>query len=115
PRSPAVLRVVRSMVEQGAALCLPGNHDVKLLRKLRGRDVRITHGLAETLEQLESESDEFKKRIAEFIDSLVSHYVLDDGRLVVAHAGLKADLQGRASARVREFAMYGETTGETDE
>ena len=115
PNSPAVLRLVMSMVEQGNALCLPGNHDVKLLRKLRGRDVRITHGLAETLEQLEVESEEFKQKIAAFIDSLVSHYVLDGGRLVVAHAGLKADLQGRASARVREFAMYGETTGETDE
>src|SRR5262245_51401662 len=115
PNSPAVLRLVMSMVGQGEALCVPGNHDVKLLRKLRGRDVRITHGLAETLEQLESESEEFKQRIAEFIDGLVSHYVLDEGRLVVAHAGLKADLQGRASARVREFAMYGETTGETDE
>jgi protein phosphatase len=115
PNSPSVLRLVMSMVDQGSAFCLPGNHDVKLMRKLHGRDVRITHGLAETLEQLESESDEFKQKTAEFIDSLVSHYVLDDGRLVVAHAGLKADLQGRASARVREFAMYGETTGETDE
>src|SRR5206468_5014360 len=101
--------------EHGTALCVPGNHDVKLLRKLRGRDVRITHGLAETLEQLEPESEEFKQKIAEFIDELVSHYVLDDGKLVVAHAGLKAALQGRASARVREFAMYGETTGETDD
>jgi polynucleotide kinase-phosphatase len=115
PNSPAVLRLVMSMVEHGTALCLPGNHDVKLLRKLRGRDVRITHGLAETLEQLEPESDEFKQKVAGFIDDLVSHYVLDGGRLVVAHAGLKADLQGRASARVREFAMYGETTGETDD
>src|SRR5690606_13783373 len=43
------------------------------------------------------------------------HYVLDDGRLVVAHAGLKASMQGRGSGAVREFALYGETTGETDE
>jgi protein phosphatase len=115
PNSPAVLRLVISMVEQRTALCLPGNHDVKLMRKLRGRDVRITHGLAETLTQMEPEAAEFKDKVAAFIDSLVSHYVLDGGKLVVAHAGLKAELQGRASARVREFAMYGETTGETDE
>src|SRR5438093_888116 len=63
--SPAVLRLVMSMVEQGNALCLPGNHDVKLLSKLRGRDVRITHGLAETLKQLESESEEFKQKIVD--------------------------------------------------
>jgi protein phosphatase len=115
PNSPGVLRLVMSMVEKGVALCVPGNHDAKLMRKLRGRDVRITHGLAETLTQLELEPEEFKQKIASFIDGLVSHYVLDGGKLVVAHAGLKAELQGRASARVREFAMYGETTGETDD
>jgi len=115
PNSPAVLRLVMSMVEGGAALCIPGNHDVKLLRKLRGRDVRVTHGLAETLAQLENEPAEFREEIAAFLDGLVSHYVLDAGNLVVAHAGLKEDLQGRASARVREFALFGETTGETDE
>jgi protein phosphatase len=45
----------------------------------------------------------------------VSHYVLDAGKLVVAHAGMKQELQGRASGGVCEFAFYGETTGETDE
>lgn len=115
PNSPGVLRLVMSMVKQGTALCVPGNHDVKLLRKLRGRDVRIAHGLAETLEQLAGESEEFSAGVAEFIDSLVGHYVLDDGRLVVAHAGLKAEFHGRSSPRVRDFALYGETTGETDE
>jgi protein phosphatase len=104
-----------TMVESGAALCVPGNHDTKLLRKLRGRDVQITHGLAESLEQLANETPEFRERAIAFIDALVSHYVLDDGRLVVAHAGMKAAFQGRSSARVRDFALYGETTGETDE
>ena len=45
----------------------------------------------------------------------MSHYVLDDGKLVVAHAGMKAEMQGRGSGKVRDFALYGETTGETDE
>src|SRR5262249_16486847 len=52
---------------------------------------------------------------ADRLDGLVSHYVLDDGKLVVAHAGMKAEMQGRGSGKVREFALYGETTGETDE
>jgi protein phosphatase len=115
PRIPEVLRLVMSMTVAGAALCVPGNHDIKLMRKLRGRDVRITHGLAESLEQLEREPEEFKEQVATFIDKLVSHYVLDDGRLVVAHAGLKEALQGRGSGAVRDFALFGETTGETDE
>lgn len=115
PDTPRVLRLVMSMVQGGTALCVPGNHDVKLMRKLQGRKVQITHGLAESLAQLEPEDDEFKKQVVSFIDSLVSHYVLDGGRLVVAHAGMKQAYQGRASGRVRDFALYGETTGETDE
>ena len=115
PRIPEVLRLVMRMVETGHALAVPGNHDVKLMRKLRGRDVRITHGLEDSLRQLESESPEFVRRVSDFIDDLVSHYVLDDGKLVVAHAGMKAEMQGRGSGQVRDFALYGETTGETDE
>jgi protein phosphatase len=115
PKVPDVLKLVMGMTASGAALAVPGNHDSKLMRKLRGRDVRITHGLAESLQQLEQESPEFREQVADFIDGLVSHYVLDDGRLVVAHAGLKEELQGRGSGKVRDFALYGETTGETDE
>ncbi len=115
PDAPGVLRLVMSMVESGVALCVPGNHDMKLLRKLRGKDVQVTHGLAESLMQLEKEPAAFTQRVIAFLDDLVSHYVLDDGRLVVAHAGLKEAMQGRGSARVRDFALYGETTGETDE
>jgi protein phosphatase len=77
--------------------------------------VQITHGLAETLAQLAAEPPEFLQRVEHFIDGLVGHYVLDHGRLVVAHAGMKQRYIGRASNRVREFALYGETTGETDE
>ena len=115
PATPEVLRLVMGMVEAGDALCVPGNHEAKLLRALRGRNVTTGHGLAETLRQLEKEPPEFTARVASFIDGLVSHLVLDDGRLVVAHAGLRADMQGRASAAVRSFALYGDTTGETDE
>src|SRR5207302_4905781 len=83
--------------------------------KLRGKDVQITHGLADSLEQLEGQPPEFKEQVVSFLDGLVSHYVLDDGKLVVAHAGMKEEMQGRGSGKVRDFAMYGETTGETDE
>ena len=115
PKVAEVLRLVMGMQKTGTAICVPGNHDVKLVRALRGKNVNPTHGLAESLSQLEKESTEFKKQIAEFLNDLVSHYVLDNGKLVVAHAGMRAELQGRASGRVREFALYGETTGETDD
>lgn len=115
PQSPDVLRLVMNMVAADQALCIPSNHDVKLLRKLRGKNVRIMHGLGETLAQLEAETPEFLSQVTTFLDSLISHYRLDDGKLIVAHAGMREDLAGRASGRVREFALYGETTGETDE
>jgi protein phosphatase len=115
PNTPDVLRLVMGMVEQGTALCVPGNHEAKLLRKLRGKDVQLTHGLAQTIEQLDRETPEFREAVAKFIDALISHFVLDEGKLVVAHGGMKAEYAGRASGRVREFALYGDTTGEIDE
>ncbi|MFF6783921.1 polynucleotide kinase-phosphatase [Streptomyces sp. NPDC012510] len=115
PDSPGVLRRVMSMVGSGNALCVPGNHENKYGRHLKGRNVQHTHGLAETIEQMEGESEEFKKQVREFIDGLVSHYVLDGGRLVVCHAGLPEKYHGRTSGRVRSHALYGDTTGETDE
>lgn len=115
PDSPGVLRRVMSMVGSGNALCVPGNHENKYGRHLKGRKVQHTHGLAETVEQMEGESEEFRTQVREFIDGLVSHYVLDGGRLVVCHAGLPEKYHGRTSGRVRSHALYGDTTGETDE
>ncbi|HTS11403.1 MAG TPA: polynucleotide kinase-phosphatase [Candidatus Limnocylindrales bacterium] len=115
PRIPDVLRLVMGMAQEGTALCVPGNHDIKLVRKLRGKDVQLTHGLADSVEQLDKESPEFRARVADFLNDLVSHYVLDDGKVVVAHAGMREEMQGRGSGKVRDFALFGETTGETDE
>ena len=115
PRIVDTLRTVMSMSAAGTALSVPGNHDMKLKRKLEGRDVTVSHGLDRTLTELEREPPEFRAEVQTFLDGLVSHYVFDDGRLVVAHAGMKAGMQGRGSAKVRDFALFGETTGETDE
>lgn len=115
PDSPGVLRLVMGMVASGNAFCVAGNHEAKLSNALSGRKVTISHGLETTLAQLESESDEFRAEVAPFLDGLIAHYVMDGGRLVVAHAGLKESYHGRASGRVRAFALYGDTSGETDE
>ncbi|MEH0157332.1 polynucleotide kinase-phosphatase [Limibacter armeniacum] len=115
PKSPEVLKLVISMVRSGAALCVPGNHDIKLMRKLKGNPVQVKHGLEKTMEQLEGASPEFLHDIRSFIDQLISHFVLDGGNLVVAHAGLKEEMQGKTSGAVRSFCLFGDTTGETDE
>jgi len=115
PDTPGVLRLVMGMVGAGDAWCVQGNHESKLARALRGRKVQVSHGLAESLAQLMAEPPEFRAAALTFMDGLISHYVLDGGRLVVAHAGLIERYQGRTSGRVREFCLYGQTTGETDE
>jgi polynucleotide kinase-phosphatase len=115
PDSPGVLRLVMGMVAGSNALCVSGNHEAKLVRALGRNDVKATHGLQETLDQLALEDKDFVIAAREFCDNLVAHYVLDDGRLVVAHAGLKEKYHGRASGRVRAFALYGDTSGETDD
>ncbi|GAB2678784.1 polynucleotide kinase-phosphatase [Thalassiella azotivora] len=115
PDSPGVLRLVMGMTAGGHALCVPGNHEHKLVRALQRRNVKVSHGLEQTLAQLAAEPQEFRDTVRQWCYDLVSHLVLDDGRLVVAHAGLKEDYHGRASGRVRSFALYGDTTGETDE
>ncbi|MGC0363951.1 protein phosphatase [Rhodococcus sp. 27YEA15] len=115
PDSVGVLRLVMAMTAAGHAIAVPGNHENKLVKALRGKKVTLSHGLAETLDQLAGESDEFRREVAQFCDGLVAHLVVDDGHLVLAHAGLKEAYHNRASGRVRSFALYGDTTGETDE
>jgi protein phosphatase len=77
--------------------------------------VKLTYGLEQSVAQLATETQEFRDQLLEFIPELPSHLVLDGGRLVVAHAGLTADMHGRISGKVRSFALYGDTTGESDE
>jgi polynucleotide kinase-phosphatase len=115
PKSPLVLRLVMDMVKSGKALCIMGNHDDKLNKYLSGKNVPLTHGLDRTVAQFDSTTKEFQKEVKEFLYGLIAHYVLDNGNLVVAHAGLPEEMHGRAAAGVRNFCLFGETTGEIDE
>lgn len=109
PKIPEVLRLVIDLVKSGHALAVPGNHEKKLVQKLKGRDVQLSYGLEESLRQLKSQSAEFIQEIITFVEGLTSHYVLDEARLVVAHAGLKESMHGRSSPEERLFALYGES------
>ena len=114
PRNADALETVMEMVKGGNALAVPGNHDVKLLKYLRGKNIQMTHGIDRTAAEMEARGEQFRAEAADFLDGLVSHYVFDDGRLITAHAGLKQEYIGRGSMRVRDFCLYGETTGEFD-
>ncbi len=111
PKIPQVLQLVMDMVVAGNALCIKGNHDVKLLRKLKGHNIKLVHGLAESVHQLETTSANFRRQVIDFIDKIPEHYIFDAGKLVVAHAGLLEELQGRNTGKVYEFALYGKVIG----
>jgi protein phosphatase len=115
PDTPSVLRLAMGMVRAGHALVVSGNHEAKLVRALSRKNVTVSHGLQDSLDQLALQPEEFVAEVREWMDGLISHYVLDGGRLVVSHAGLIEKYHGRASGRVRAFCLYGDTTGETDE
>lgn len=115
PRNLDAYEIVSRMVSQGSALCVVGNHDAKLLRYLQGKNVLPHRGLELTAAEIETQSPTYREQMARFLESLPSHYVLDSGRLVVAHAGLKEAYQGRESRRVHSFCIYGDTTGKVDE
>jgi protein phosphatase len=115
PGIPAVLKLVMRMIECGHAFCVKGNHDHKLAKRLAGAQGNVGHGMQRSLAQLEAEPEDFRQRVCTFLSGLAHHYVLDGGNLVVAHGGLREDLHGQSSGKARSFALYGDTTGKTDE
>jgi protein phosphatase len=115
PKTPEVLRLAMDMVKSGDAFCVAGNHDQKLIKALQGRPVTMSHGLAESMAQLEAESDAFRAAVVDFLKHRASHYVFDGGKLVAAHAGLREEMHGRSSGKVQSFCLYGETGGMIDE
>ena len=115
PNTPDALRIAMSMTAAGSAYAVQGNHERKLERWLSGKKVTVRHGLQESIDQLAGQDRGLGEGLPTFLDGLRSHLWLDGGRLAVAHAGLKEEMIGRGSGAVREFALYGETTGEIDE
>lgn len=111
PRSPDVLRIVMTLVRTGVALAVPGNHDAKFRRWLDGRDVKISHGLEQTVAQMQLEGPVFHEEIRHFLDALPFHLWLDGGGLVVAHAGIQAGMIGTETERTRSFCLFGDTDG----
>jgi len=114
PNAPDVVRLVMEMVARGQAFAVVGNHDDRFMRWLKGNDVKVTHGLECTVEQYAGESEAFRQATRAFIASLPSYLWVDDGRLVVAHAGLKEEMLGRNTVPARRFCLYGDISGERD-
>lgn len=119
PRSLDTVKIVASMVSSGSAYYIPGNHCNKLYRYLKGRKVHIKNGLETTVREMDCLDKDSKEKIKdEFIrlyEESPPYLVLDQGRLVIAHAGIKEDMIGRVSGAIIEFVLYGDVTGKFDE
>ena len=115
PATPAVVLRIQRLVEAGRALCVAGNHDTRLAAALRGEPVEPGHGLEASLGQLAAESESVRETVATFLAGLPGHLVLDDGRLVVAHAGLEERHHGSDSSAARDAAIHGAYTGDFDD
>lgn len=118
PSSIAVLDIALDMVESGSAIWVQGNHDNKFYRWLKGNPVKIGNGLRGTIEQFvaasEMEQTNRRTRIMHCFeaDQVHPYVILDGGRLVVSHAGIKSDMIGRYSSDVRAFCLYGDVDNE---
>jgi len=115
PKTPLCLAFMMDVCESGPALCVCGNHDNSLLKRLTGRPADFMFGLDETVAELAEMPKEFSERVANFLGGLASHYVLDEGRLVIAHGGLKEEFHGQDTDEVRKFCVDGDATGEFDD
>lgn len=104
------------MVHRGDALYVPGNHCKKLSKVLKGGKVQVKYGLEKTVEELAAlsppEREIFTNEFLSFYNAAHPYLILDDGNLVVAHAGIKEDMIGRLNKRVESFCLYGDPTGE---
>lgn len=118
PKSTQVMQFVIDHVRQNEALYVPGNHCDKLYRFLLGRPVQIKHGLETTVAELDNlpfdEARSLEKRFKHMVEQASYYVMLDGGKLIVTHAGIRQDLIGKPDDRVRKFCLYGDITGEKE-
>jgi len=119
PRSMDSFRLVKAMVDSGNALYIPGNHCRKLSRYLEGRNVKIAHGMEKTVAEIEAltedEREFFKEEFLTLYREAPPYLILDKGKLVVSHGGIKEDMIGKVTERIRNFCFFGDATGEITE
>jgi len=116
PLNADTISLVYAMVRGGSALYVPGNHCWKLYRYLRGAPVQVQHGLEVTVRELEALPPRRRamvcKKFQWLFEQAPPYLVLDEGRLVAAHAGIREEMIGQVSKRIIRFCLYGDVTGE---
>jgi protein phosphatase len=118
PQSLQTIETVYSLVRENLAYYVPGNHCNKLYRFFLGRNVQIAHGLETTVTEYHalppSEQAMIRKKFMKLYETAPLYAQLDNGRLIIAHAGIRQDYIGRTDKKVQTFVLYGDITGETN-
>lgn len=116
PNSLKVVDIVYQLVKANKAVYVPGNHCDKFYRFLIGRNVQHKHGLETTVEEFERltsiQKENVKNQFTWLYENNSLYAVLDEGKLVIAHAGIKDSYIGRTDKKVKTFVLYGDITGE---
>ncbi|MFD2443211.1 bis(5'-nucleosyl)-tetraphosphatase PrpE [Bacillus sp. CGMCC 1.16607] len=116
PMSLKVIEVVWDLVMTGHAHYSPGNHCNKLYRYFQGNKVQISHGLETTVAEFEvlnsGDQKVIRNKFVELYEKAPLYQVLDEGKLVIAHAGIREDYIGKSHSGVKTFVLYGDITGE---
>lgn len=113
------VKLIYKLFDKDLALYVPGNHCNKLYRYLCGSRIKIANGLETTIAEIErldeKEKNNFCRIFLRLYENSSLYLVLDDGNLVVSHAGIKENMIGEVSERVKSQCLYGDVNGEVDE
>lgn len=116
PKSLQVITTVSSLVKNDLAYYVPGNHCNKLYRFLIGNKVQITNGLETTVAEYhalnEHDRREIRHKFITLYENAPLYKILESGKLIIAHAGIREDYIGKTSEKVKTFVLYGDITGE---
>jgi protein phosphatase len=115
PQSLHVVQIVCDLVNDMNGYYVPGNHCNKLYRYFLGRNVQVTHGLETTVAEYQALHKKEQNKVRENFISLYEksplYHQLDQGNLIIAHAGIRQDYIGKSDKKVKTFVLYGDITG----
>jgi protein phosphatase len=119
-RGPESLKVIdiiwKLVIDQRQAYYTPGNHCNKLYRYFLGNKVQATHGLETTVAEYtalnKKDQQKVRRQFMELYEKAPLYLTLDDGQLIIAHAGIKEKYIGQTGSKVKTFVLYGDITGE---
>lgn len=115
PEPVKVLRLAMDAVKSGRAWSVRGNHEEKLLQKLK-KGTPAKEEVMETINAVKAEGPDFVREVIGFIEEL-PYAILCGDDILIAHAGLKEKLQDldtddrKMRSRIKAMAIYGDITG----